>query len=595
VTFDDFAEVVVLDAEFHTGGHAGNRPTPVCLCAKELRSGRSHRIWLDGEQAVVNPLPPDALYVAYNASAEWGCYLDLGWRLPSRVCDLFFEYRCLTNGRTKDVGDGLIDALMYYGLPPMAASYKRDMRNRILEGVPFSEAERKDVLDYCYGDVERTVQLLGAMRVDIRLASALERGRYSVAVARIERNGIPVDVPLLRALQGCWSEFQEHLIEEVEREHGYGIYIKRPGGYSFSYAHFDNLLARESLLETWRRTEESGLPCLSKTYLEQMIIAYPRFEAFRVLRKTLSSLPTLDPPVGKDGRNRTSIMAFRAKTSRNQPKAKEFIMGYPAWLRSLMRAEPGHALIYIDLSSAEFGIAAGLSQDAAMMSDYLEEDPYIAFGKRMKYLPPHATRSTHGIERDRLKRVCLGVQYGMRHRTLGVQLAVGPLEAKALIDMHRRAYPDYWAFSRMTLETAAFRRELWTVLDWRLNDAHRQKRNTLLNFPMQAHGAEILRLACCLATEEGLEVVAPLHDAMLIHVRTDHVENAIFHAQSCWIRASAALLNGFELRCETDGSKVVFEYPLRYRDGRQDKFFDTALDFLNERGWEERSLTSIAT
>ena len=33
---------------------------------------------------------------------------------------------------------------------------------------------------------------------------------------------------------------------------------------------------------------------------------------------------------------------------------------------------------------------------------------------------------------------------------------------------------------------------------------------------MQANGAEMLRLACCLATERGIEVCAPVHDAVLI-------------------------------------------------------------------------------
>ena len=33
---------------------------------------------------------------------------------------------------------------------------------------------------------------------------------------------------------------------------------------------------------------------------------------------------------------------------------------------------------------------------------------------------------------------------------------------------------------------------------------------------MQANGAEMLRLACCLATEGGIEVCAPVHDAVLI-------------------------------------------------------------------------------
>ena len=34
-----------------------------------------------------------------------------------------------------------------------------------------------------------------------------------------------------------------------------------------------------------------------------------------------------------------------------------------------MRAEPSHALIYVDLSSAEFGIAGALSHDSSMMED----------------------------------------------------------------------------------------------------------------------------------------------------------------------------------------------------------------------------------
>jgi len=402
----------------------------------------------------------------------------------------------------------------------------------------------------------------------------------------MEWNGIPIDVPLLKALQGSWSEFQEHLIEEVERENGYDVYLKRRHGFGFSYSNFDNLLAREGLLEIWQRTS-CNRACLSSRYLKTMSIAHPHFEALRMLRKTLASLPALNPPVGDDGRNRTSIAAFRAKTSRNQPRTREFIMGYPAWLRSLMRAEPGHALVYVDLSSAEFGIAAGLSQDAAMMADYQNADPYISFGKRMKYLPSHASRSTHEFERNKLKKVCLGVQYGMGSQTLGMQLGVSSSEAEALMNLHRLAYPGYWAYSRMTLETAAFKRELWTALDWRLNDAHRQKRNTLLNFPMQAHGAEILRLACCMATEEGLEVVAPLHDALLVHVGSDRIEETIGRIQFCWRQSSSALLDGFALRCENDQAKIVFDYPMRYQDGRQVKFFDRAIGFLRERGWEE--------
>ena len=39
-----FREVVVVDFEFTTT--AGERPVPVCLVARELRSGRRFQVWL---------------------------------------------------------------------------------------------------------------------------------------------------------------------------------------------------------------------------------------------------------------------------------------------------------------------------------------------------------------------------------------------------------------------------------------------------------------------------------------------------------------------------------------------------------------------
>ena len=40
-----YEAVVVADFEFEFGGRDGNRPRPVCMVARELRSGREWRIW----------------------------------------------------------------------------------------------------------------------------------------------------------------------------------------------------------------------------------------------------------------------------------------------------------------------------------------------------------------------------------------------------------------------------------------------------------------------------------------------------------------------------------------------------------------------
>jgi hypothetical protein len=62
------------------------------------------------------------------------------------------------------------------------------------------------------------------------------------------------------------------------------------------------------------------------------------------VRAALSQMRLTGLSVGKDGRNRTLLSTFRARTGRNQPSNSKFIFGPSVWLRSLIRPEPGTAL-----------------------------------------------------------------------------------------------------------------------------------------------------------------------------------------------------------------------------------------------------------
>ena len=153
-----FRAIVAVDFEFEFDGHAGDRPRPVCMVAKELRSGQNvaavartnlarHHHSRSGR---------DTLFVAYYASAELGCFRALGWPMPARILDLFVEFRDRTNGLPTPAGTGLIGALTYFGLDTIGAQAKDEMRELILRGGPWSDAEREEILEYCATDVERT-------------------------------------------------------------------------------------------------------------------------------------------------------------------------------------------------------------------------------------------------------------------------------------------------------------------------------------------------------------------------------------------------------------------------------------------------------
>ena len=96
----------------------GERPTPVCAVAYELRSGQIMHLWQDELHRIRQPpyaVGPESVTIAYHASAALCCHLALGWPLPAYVLDLYTEFRLLTNGVPTPCGDSLLGALTYCG------------------------------------------------------------------------------------------------------------------------------------------------------------------------------------------------------------------------------------------------------------------------------------------------------------------------------------------------------------------------------------------------------------------------------------------------------------------------------------------------
>jgi hypothetical protein len=234
-----FAELWAVDFEYD--GKPGENPKPVCLVAWELRRGRKVRLWRN-EFGVKPPYPtgPASLFIAYYASAEIGCHLALGWPVPERVLDLFTEFRNHTNGVPTASGASLLGALAHYGLESIGAVEKQEMRDLVLRGGPWSAAEQLAILDYCENDVAALARLLPAMVGHIDLPRALLRGRYMVAAARMERNGIPIDSKALSKLTDHWAGIQDQLIAEIDSN--YGVFE----GRTFKADRFAAWLARNS-------------------------------------------------------------------------------------------------------------------------------------------------------------------------------------------------------------------------------------------------------------------------------------------------------------------------------------------------------------
>jgi len=568
-----YREVWAVDFEFHAP--TGERPDPRCMVARELRSGRSIRVWADElARTPAPPFPtgPDTLFVAYYASAELGCFRTLGWTMPARILDLYTEFRRLTNGQTTVSGNGLLGALAHFGLGAVDATEKSDMRDLAIRGGSFSEAERTALLEYCESDVVALSKLLPAMLPFLDVPRALVRGRYMAAVAAMEWVGTPVDVAALEKLRGNWGRIKSDLVRSIDSE--YGVY----DGTTFKQDRFTNWLERVGI--PWPRLPSGALALDDETFREMARIR-PVLSPLRELRQSLSGMRLFSGlAVGHDWRNRCLLSPFRSITGRNQPRNASFIFGPSAWLRGLIKPEPGTALAYVDWSQQEFGTAAALSDDPAMMEAYRSGDPYLRFAVQADAVPPDARRDTHPTERERFKACTLAVQYGMAEQSLATRIGQPEPYARRLLDLHRRTYPRYWKWSQAAVDHAMIHGWLDTVFGWRVHVGPRVNARSLANFPMQANGAEMLRLACCLLTERGVCVCCPVHDAVLVEGPINEIDEVVEQTQAAMAEASRIVLGGFELRSD---AKIV-RYPDRYMDPRGQRMWESVWSHLHQHG-----------
>jgi DNA polymerase I len=315
----------------------------------------------------------NALVLTFVGNAECTCLLAKGQPLPTHILDLSAEFRNITNGRLAPEGKGLLGALAYYGLDSIDAKHKDDMRKRIMQGRPFAPEEKPRILKYNLGDASDLLRLLPHMLPHIDLRQALYRGEFVGCLARMEHCGVPIDMSIFPSLadERIWSAMRDAMVPVVDAQ--YGVFVRNSAGeWSFNHERLEAYLKREGLLDSWPRTETGKLNLTRKTWEDQSR-GNPQLENLRQLRHVRDKMRKIKLAVGADGRNRTTLWPFKAKTSRTQPKASQFIFSPAVWTRSLIKPEEGQAVAYVDYSSKEFGIAASISDSHCSPSNAMWE------------------------------------------------------------------------------------------------------------------------------------------------------------------------------------------------------------------------------
>jgi DNA polymerase-1 len=531
----------IIDFEFRNP--TGEQPRPWCVVGKCVETGQVVRLWLDGDN-VDCPFARPFCMVAHYALAELACFTALGWQRPDEVVDTLPEARCVRGQVPLADGWGLLSVARWLGVPTMNVRFKEEMRALAMaEEVPLDR--RDDLMNYCQQDVEVLAAVWERLNPQIDLGRAMLRGRYLKALAAVEARGIPADKDLIDRLQQNWTEIKHSVWAEAGCQYP-GVITARD---SFSANGWLAWCAGRGI--HWPRLR-NGAPCLDVDTFKTMADRHPEVRHMAYARKLHGQTRAFEPPLGMDDRLRCMMSPFGSDTGRNQPSNSRYIFGASAWLRSIIKAPAGRVLAYIDFSSQEFAVGAALSGDAAMMEDYRSGDPYLAWARRTGAVPPGATKASHPSERATFKIAALAIQYGMGDVSLAEQTGCSLPKARRLIAQHKEAYPAYWRWRQAVIDTVLCGGSISTEFGWTRKSRPRDKAASIANFPVQASGAEILRIAVIALEEAGHRVVATIHDAVLVEMDADTWQEDLPAIQGLMSKAALAVVPQIEIRTDVD-------------------------------------------
>ncbi len=263
-----------------------------------------------------------------------------------------------------------------------------------------------------------------------------------------------------------------------------------------------------------------------------------------------------------------------------------------------MICPPGAQMQYLDWRSQEVGVAAKRSGDPVLKADYGGGDVYHGLAVmcgRTHYTDPVAWKNDCSDQRDKMKPLELGLRYGMSIQSLAKGLTMHPCQAAAILQKHQQRYPVFWKWREENRRTSFIDRYIESEhTGWRLLLTTSPNRRTLMNFPMQSGGAEMLRLAAVRLCAAGHRAgnVDPW-DGILFE-ESDLEKLAL--AREIMLQAGRDTCDGFEIGVDYSAigfdpmtgkiTKKIIGPGERYRDKRKmaQKLWATVMDALKDIG-----------
>lgn len=393
----------------------------------------------------------------------------------------------------------------------------------------------------------------------VLITQMITRANYIKAIVKLTVNGkgFPIDEHVLKAIFTNKEQTISAIQEQVNNHYG-TLFLKNKANNVKALDH-DRLkqLAKNNGYQ-WQASVSGHYLKMDKSYLKQLANQYPTLRFFYDAMTTIRSIQSTDLlNLEVDGFIKPSLHLMTQKTGRNSPKPSEgYLLNASYWIRTLIKPKPSHCIIAIDWCQQEIGIAAALSNDKKLIDIYNapERDVYLALAKMADFAPSSATKNTHPEIRQLFKTMQIGLGYGkavwsltedIKQSSNSITLSDAYNKAQQIHHWHKTTFTDYWQWTENTINQARQSGFIQSMDGWTyfVNDAIRDTQ--LLNFPMQANGAALMRLAIVnLEKYQDIDLICTQHDAIYVNTDVCNKERVIEHIQQSMDKACIDLFKG---------------------------------------------------
>jgi DNA polymerase-1 len=374
------------------------------------------------------------------------------------------------------------------------------------------EVEASAAAPFACADADMAGRLREVLEPDLerlgmtRLFSEIEMPLLSV-LARMELNGVAIDVGALRELSATLTEEIRHVEEEIYKSVGHEFNIGSP--QQLSYVLFEELhLPKTRRLKTGSYTTDAQALEGLRGLHEVIDLIYSYRELTKLKSTYLDSLPTLvNRETNRLHTEFNQAGAITGRLSSRDPNLQN-IPVRTALGEEVRRAfvardvGPDPYLLSADYSQIELRIMAHITEDPALVEAFRrDEDIHAATASQVFGVP---LGEVTPIMRRRAKVFNFGVLYGLSEYGLSLREKISREEAAEFIRTYFEKYPGIKRYVEETVErtrklgyaeTLFGRRRYLPEINSGNFNVRQAAERAAINMPVQGTAADIIKIA----------------------------------------------------------------------------------------------------